>query len=454
MTGVTPIATTLLRSLLLLSLTLSLRGGKPVAHAPSAATVPGMAVDRLEQIDRVIGKGIAAGGFPGAAVVVGRGNSIPYERAFGRLTYRGPGTDSVSADSTIYDIASMTKVVGTTTALMILYDEGKVHLDDKVQKFIPEFVGRWKDRVTVRELLEHRGGLAPGRELWHKARSPKHAREMVVTTKLATRPGWLTMYSDMGADLLGWVVEAASGQRLDTFLHDRVFAPLGMRNTTFRPAAALKYRIAPTEMFPPRGHPIRGEVHDENAYVLGGVVGHAGLFSTASDLAIFAQMMLNRGEYHGVRLIADSTVRLFTTRVADERALGWEVGDGERGSGDYFDERAYGHTGFTGTSMWIDPTRDLFVILLTNRIHDSRARRPSLVIADVRADVADVAVLSLLDGDGPPPDMPATLRSDREEDWNSRRRTYTAALMKHRPPPGKGASAAAKIAAEEAGTRP
>lgn len=441
----------MLRSLLLLSLALTLRGGSLAVRAPATA---GMSPERIEQIDRVIARGIEAGGFPGAAVIVGRRGSLVFDRGFGRLTYRGKGIDSVSADSSIYDLASMTKAVATTTAIMVLYDEGKLKLDDKVQKYVPDFVGRWKDEVTVRQLLTHRGGLAPGRELWHKAKSPAQAREMVVTTRLGARPGRFFMYSDIGADLLGWVAEAASGQRLDRFLQRRIFGPLGMRNTMFRPADSLKYRIAPTEMYPPRGHPIRGEVHDENAYVLGGIVGHAGLFSTASDLAIFAQMMLNHGTYHGVRIVADSTVRLFTTVVKDERTLGWEVGAGERGAGDYLDEHAYGHSGFTGTSLWIDPDRDMFVILLTNRIHDSRARRPSLVIADVRADVTDVAALSVLDDSLAIGDMPETLRADREEDWNSKQRTYTVAWARHAPPPGKGASAAEKLAAEEAGKRP
>lgn len=405
----------MLRALILLSLTVSLRGGGLVAAPPAVA---GMSEERLNQIDGVLDKAMAAGGFPGAAVIVGHDGSLVYDRAFGQLDWKAATNEAVSTDSSIYDIASLTKVVGTTTAVMILYDEGKLRLDDKVQKYVPDFVGRWKDRVTVRELLAHRGGLAPGRELWHKARSPAHAREMVVTTRMATRPGWLTMYSDLGADLLGWVVESASGQPLDVFLRDRVFEPLGMHNTMFRPPDSLKYRIAPTEQYPPRGHPIRGEVHDENAYVLGGVAGHAGLFSTASDLAIFAQMMLNRGEYNGIRLIADSTVRLFTTEVADARALGWETARGESGAGHYFDAHAYGHTGFTGTSLWIDPDRKLFVIVLTNRIHDARARRPSLIIADVRQDVADLAALSVLDPDFALPVMPATLRTDVAVGWS------------------------------------
>jgi CubicO group peptidase (beta-lactamase class C family) len=420
------------RPLILLAAAASLHDDGLVVRPPEDV---GMSPARLGVIDRVVEKGIASGGFPGAAVIVGRRGAIVYDRAFGNLAWSGSGATPVSTDSSIYDLASLTKVVGTTTAIMILYDEGKIRLDDRVQKYVPDFVGWKKDQVTIRMLLAHRGGLAPGRVLWKKAKSPAQAREMVVTTKLATTPGRMTMYSDLGADLLGWVVEAASGERLDRFLHDRVFSPLGMHNTMFRPADSLKYRIAPTEMRPPRGHPIRGEVHDENAYVLGGVAGHAGLFSTAADLAVFAQMMLNRGEYRGVRIVADSTVRLFTSEVASARALGWEVGAGEHGAGDYFDGHAYGHTGFTGTSLWIDPDRDLFVVLLTNRVHEARVRRPSIVISDVRQDVADIVAMSVLDEQFAIPVMPASLRSDRAEDWNRPFRAHARTATRRAVPP-------------------
>ena len=171
-----------------------------------------------------------------------------------------------------------------------------------------------------------------------------------------------------------------------------------MNETLYRPADSLRYRIAPTEVTPPRGYPLQGEVHDENAYALGGIAGHAGLFSTAADLSIFAQMMLNGGEYNGVQIISKSTVDLFTSRSFGHRALGWDTADGDYGSGRYLGPTAYGHTGFTGTSMWIDPEREMFVILLTNRVHAARALRPAKVISDVRADLSDAAVLSVLDG--------------------------------------------------------
>jgi CubicO group peptidase (beta-lactamase class C family) len=216
------------------------------------------------------------------------------------------------------------------------------------------------------------------------------------------------------------VVEAVSGERLDVFLDEHVFQPLGMTDTFFRPADSLKTRVAPTELTPPRGYPLQGEVHDENAYALGGIAGHAGLFSTAADLSVFAQMMLNGGAYNGVHIVSDTTVELFTRRTAGHRALGWDMcDDGNDGScGRFLSERAYGHTGFTGTSLWIDPDRQMFVVLLTNRVHAARARRPAKVIADVRADLADAAAVAVTDDPDNALAMPARFRADRELGWN------------------------------------
>ena len=384
------------------------------AKAPDAV---GMSSSRLEAIDRVVQRGISAGGYPGASVVVGRKGVSVWEKGFGRLSW-SPASPDVDADRTIYDIASLSKVVGTTTAIMVLYDEKKVDLDAPVFRYLPAFSGGLKDEVTVRELLTHRSGLPAGRDLWRIAHSPQEARDMVLATQLEYVPDQSYIYSDLGADVLGMIVEAVSGERLDVFLERRVFGPLGMHDTFYRPADSLRYRIAPTEVAPPRGHPLQGEVHDENAYALGGIAGHAGLFSTAADLSIFAQMMLNGGTYDGVHIISDSTVSLFTRRTAGHRALGWDTADGDYGSGRYLTERAYGHTGFTGTSIWIDPDREMFVILLTNRVHAAKAQHPAKVIADVRADLSDAAVLAVVDGPAPTLSMPEAFRADREIGWN------------------------------------
>jgi CubicO group peptidase (beta-lactamase class C family) len=408
-----------IRPLLLgLAIVVAPSGGLPV-KAPRDV---GMSSERLQTIDRVIRRGIAAGGYPGAAVVVGRRGAAVWEKGFGHLGWTADSPE-VLADRSIYDLASLTKVVGTTTAAMILYDEGKLDLDERVTHFLPDFTGGQKDQVTVRQLLMHRGGLPAGRELWRHAHSPEEARRLIFDVPLEYRPGTGQVYSDLGADLLGMVVEAIAGEGLDIFLQRRVFGPLGMKDTGFRPADSLVYRIAPTEVSPPRGYPLRGEVHDENAYALGGVAGHAGLFGSASDLAVFAQMMLNGGTYEGVRIVSDSAVHLFTARAAGTRALGWEVADGQHGAGNFLGEHAYGHTGFTGTSMWLDPDRNMFVILLTNRVHAARARRPSKVIADVRADLADAAALAVTDENVAVAEMPASFRADLAVGWNRPLRT-------------------------------
>jgi serine-type D-Ala-D-Ala carboxypeptidase len=403
-------------------------GGLPM-KAPRAV---GMSSERLAKIDHVVERGISAGGYPGAAVVVGRRGAAVWEKGFGKLSWESSST-RVSANKTIYDLASLTKVVGTTTAIMVLYDEGKIHLDDPASVYVPEFSGGSKDRVTIRMLLEHRSGLPAGRDLWRSAHSPEEARAEVISTPLGCEPGRCYEYSDLGADMLGFIVEAASGERLDRFLDERVFQPLGMTDTFFRPADSLKARVAPTEVAPPRGYPLQGEVHDENAYALGGIAGHAGLFSTAADLAVFAQMMLNGGEYNGTRIVADSTVALFTKRAAGTRALGWDTCGGSGSCGQYLGEDAYGHTGFTGTSIWMDPDRDMFVVLLTNRVHEARARRPAKVIADVRADLADAAALAVTDYADGPMVMPAKFRADRAVDWNRperKARHHTASKKK------------------------
>lgn len=385
----------------------------------------GMSAVRLQKIDAVVARAIRAGGFPGGAVVVGRRGATVWEKGFGNLTW---GTRSpVVPSRTIYDLASLTKVVATTTAIMILYDQQRIALDDRVVTYLPGFGGGVKDEITIQDLLEHRSGLPAGRDLWRVARSPAEARRAAIETPLECAPRKCYIYSDLGADMLGFVVEAITQQRLDQFLQQHVFRPLGMTETFFRPHWTLRDRIAPTELTPPRGYPLRGEVHDENAFALGGVAGHAGLFSTASDLAVFAQMMLNGGQINGVRIVADSTVALFTarTKARGTRALGWDTCGNDGSCGKYLSQRAYGHTGYTGTSLWIDPDRDLFVILLTNRVHAARVRRPAKVIADIRADIADAAALSVRDfGDGLLP-MPSSFRADRRVGWNGPVRSRT-----------------------------
>jgi len=374
--------------------------------APESA---GMSASRLALIDEVMRRGIAAGGFPGGAVIVGRRGAIVWERGYGTLDWT-TGV-RVDAERTMYDVASLTKVVATTAATMALVDRGKLRIDEPVVRSLPAFGGRGKGEITIRDLLMHRSGLPAGRILSREG--PETARRTVLATPLVRPPGSDIEYSDLGADVVGFVVEGITREPLDRFVRRVVYEPLGMRSTMFRPGPALRARIAPTT-----GQVARGEVHDGSARALGGVAGHAGLFSTAADLAVFAQMMLDNGMAGGTRFFADSTVRNFTRPGAGWRALGWETCYGGGSCGRYLSSRAFGHTGFTGTSMWIDPERDLFVIVLTNWVHGRAGggTAPVAVLQDVRGDVADLAALAISDA-GEDRAMPWRLRSELQIGW-------------------------------------
>jgi len=371
----------------------------------------GMSSSRLAGIDEVVRRGISAGGFPGAAVVVGRHGAIAWERGYGTLDWRSGVI--VDAEQTMYDLASLTKVVATTAATMVLVDRGKLRLDDRVTRYLPEFTGGDKDAVTIRDLLMHRSGLPAGRDLPRRGAASGEARRVVLATHLVRAPGTVTEYSDLGLDVMGFVIEQITREPLDQFVERAVYRPLGMRSTMFRPAAALRARIAPTI-----DNVARGEVHDGNARALGGVAGHAGLFSTASDLAVFAQLMLDGGVAGSTRLFADSIARMFTQPGPDWRALGWQTCPGDGSCGQYLSSRAFGHTGFTGTSIWIDPERDLFVIVLTNRVYarTSGGVASEAIVQDVRSDVVDLAALSITDG-GEQLAAPWRLRSELQNGW-------------------------------------
>ena len=387
----------------------STRGHGRIPHVvPESA---GMSASRLAMIDSVMRRGISAGGFPGAAVIVGRRSGIVWERGYGTLDWT-TGTP-VDAERTMYDVASLTKVVATTAATMMLVDRGKLHVDDPVVRSLPTFKGSGKADVTLRDLLTHRSGLPAGRVLLRKRSTPASARKVVLTTPLVRAPDTRGEYSDLGLDVVGFVVERVAGQPLDRYLRRAVYDPLGMSSTMFRPGSSLRTRIAPTEA------PLaRGQVHDRNARALGGVAGHAGLFTTAGDLAVFAQMMLDNGIVAGKKFFADSTVQEFTRPGPGWRGLGWETCSGGGSCGRYLTPRAFGHTGFTGTSMWIDPERDLFVIVLTNWIHGraSGGTAPVAILQDVRGDVVDLAALSITNGVEELA-MPWRLRSELQIGW-------------------------------------
>lgn len=348
--------------------------------------VAGLSPEDLAHVDEIVECAIADSAFPGAQVAIIRGGMLVYARSFGAQTY-GAGARPVDA-STMYDCASLTKVVATTTAVMRLYDMKKFNLDDPVGEYLPEFARGEKAAITIRHLLIHRSGLPPFRQLWKICPDSTAAMDTVAATALVATPGDTTIYSDLGMMALGRLVEKLSGMPLDAFVRREFFEPLRMHNTMFRPDTSLRERTAPTEIDTAwRKRLVQGTVHDENAAFLGGVAGHAGLFSTASDLAVFMQMLLNRGVYGGKRYISEGTIYEFLARRAQgqERWLGWDVWSfKESSAGALFSSSSFGHTGFTGTSLWADPDRNLAVVFLTNRVYPTRANqrllriRPSL----------------------------------------------------------------------------
>jgi serine-type D-Ala-D-Ala carboxypeptidase len=379
---------------------------------PDTAT-PAASADGLATIDRVVARGLSAGGYPGAAVVVGRHDRTLLVHGYGRLGW-GPEAPAVDPTTTLYDLASLTKVLATGIAAMVLYDHGRLDLDARVERYLPRWRGGGREQVTIRDLLVHRSGLPAGRELWRVAHSPTAARRAVLATPLELPPDTRYVYSDLGADVLGFVVEAIVHEPLDVYLAHHVYGPLGLRHIRFRPRHGDLPRVAWTDA-------PHGRVSDRNARVLGGVAGHAGLFASASDVAALAQMMLRGGVYHGVRLVSDTTITRFTARTAGTRALGWDTCAGGASCGQYMDTCSYGHTGYTGTSVWIDPDHDLFVVVLTNWADGTAAHPagPSAILADVRADIADLAEAVIASGpSGPiPPPALVALRSDGERGW-------------------------------------
>jgi serine-type D-Ala-D-Ala carboxypeptidase len=334
-------------------------------HA-SLADATGGQDARFHAVFDAVNKWIAEGAFPGAVLAVGQHGSLLALKAFGCTEY-SPDAPAMRVDE-IFDLASVSKVIGTTSAAAILYQRKKLKLDEPVVHYVPEFAGPPDhDRVTIRELLTHSSGIpTPGR-MYEKATDKSGILKQIYSVPLASPPGTRFVYRDPNFILLGDIIERVSGRPLGEFLAALVFAPLGMTGTGYNPPPALAGRIAPTEMDNIlRHHIVRGEVHDENCYTMGGVCGHAGLFSTAGDLAIYAQMLLNGGTWHRRRIFRKSTVRLFIHRQdlppGSSRALGWDAPE----------TRVIYHTGFTGTSVYIDFARDAFIILLTNRVYPTR----------------------------------------------------------------------------------
>lgn len=350
-------------------------------------------VHPVARIDAVVSGGIERGVYPGAVVAIGTADTVLILRGFGGLTWRDD-SPRPSPDSTWYDLASLTKVVATTPAVMRLVDRGTIRLDDPVQQYVRDFVGDGKERVTVRHLLSHASGLRAFLPLNERAEDAAQARHLVVTEALRRPPGTLAEYSDLNAMLLAWVVEGATGLAFEDFVRDSVHLPLGMQETRFRVPRGLRNRAAPINRW--RGTPIAGVVHDQNAERLGGVAGHAGLYTTGRDIARYAQTILAGGRApNGYSLSRAETVLEFLTRGSGNRALGWEANDTTSSghTGDSLSSRAVGHGGYTGSSIWVDPERNIFVVMLTNRVYAPRTGRSISALRAIRGELADAAVV-------------------------------------------------------------
>ena len=370
-----------------------------VQAAVLAVTTPAavqMSAERLARIDAVVAESIAKKECPGAVLVVGRHGKVVFRKAYGHRAVV-PSVEPMTLD-TVFDLASLTKVVATTTSVMTLVEDGKVRLQDRVAKHIPEFAsgGGARDQVTVEELLTHRAGLAADDPMALYVGSAKEIFERKYRQPLASAPGARFVYSDVGFEVLGELVRRVSSLPLEEFARQRVFVPLGMKDTEFRPDGHGRVplsRIAPTERI--NGEIRRGAVHDPRAYALGGVAGHAGLFSTADDLATFCAAMLAGGG--GV--LSPATVAAMTRPrfFGDEnlRGLGWDVATSFSSvRGDLFPLGSYGHSGWTGTSLWLDPVTDTFVILLTNRNHPDESGN----VIPLRGKIATLVAAAITDG--------------------------------------------------------
>ena len=375
--------------------------------APEAA---GFDAKRLQHAADLLETATGDGVTPGGVLLVARRGAVVLERAAGRQTY-DEGSPAVTP-ATIYDLASLTKIIATTTLMMRRVEAGVLDLDATAASYLPELEGSPAGSATLRDLLAHSSGLPCCTELFRDVgadldRDEARARylEHIAGTELEVGRRERAIYSDLGVLLLGEILERSSGRGLDDLVQAEVLDPLGLADTGYLPDESLRGRIAPTEFDSWRGRLPHGEVHDENTLALGGIAPHAGLFGTARDVAAFGQAMLNGGAYGGQRLAGATTIDLFTSRAdlvpGSSRALGWDTPSHPSSAGRYFSAHSFGHTGFTGTSLWIDPELDLIVVLLTNRVHPTR---DNIAIRRLRPEIHDAAVLAIDDREVEPRD--------------------------------------------------
>ncbi len=373
----------------------SRRGAMTGALAVTLLATPG-AAQSFERVDEAVRDGISRGLYPGAVVLIGRRDSLLYSRGYGHYTWN-PASRVPDADSTLWDVASITKVVATGSTALRLADAGKLDLDAPVRRYLPRFSGGLKNQVTIRMLLNHTSGLKSYVPIYQKSgKNRQKFINLLYAQPLLRVPGDSAEYSDLNALLMGLVIEKVTGLPLDRAAAREVFHPLGMTQTMYKPPARLRSRIAPSGIW--RGQPVPGDVNDQNAAAFGGVAGHAGVFSTAADLARFAQVWLRHGLGPEGRWAKPETIATFLRLgpKSGTRALAWDTPDvyAEEPSifGTLISTSAYGHTGFTGTELWIDPTHDLFLVFLTNRAFDPKIRDSLKEMKVVRTAVSDAAI--------------------------------------------------------------
>lgn len=362
----------------------------------------------FSKIDSIVYSGIANKYYPCAQLIIGNQYDVLYEKSYGKFTYDENST--ILQDRHLFDLASVTKVIATTSAIMFLYEQNKINLDDKVIKYLPEFDNNGKSDITIRNLLLHNSGLKAWIPFYKYYSTKEEVLNSIYNITLEYTPETKFVYSDLNAILLGLIVEKISGKTLDVFCNDNIFYKLGMEHTRFNPDDNLKYYCVPTEFDTYwRNKQLQGEVHDEAAYILGGISGNAGLFSNIWDLHIFIRMMLNKGKYFNPytrglkkeRLFLENTIDLFTKKAggftySNTRALGWDTKPEPTKyripCGESMSDNCFGHTGYTGTSVWCDTDRKIYVIFLTNRIYPTRGNEG---IKEIRPDLHN-EIISLI----------------------------------------------------------
>ena len=370
--------------------------GALVLMATLAWAAPDHDEMRLEGIAPLVESAVKANKIPGAVVVIGHEGQVVYRKAFGERALV-PERLPMNVD-TIFDMASLTKVIATTTAVMQLVEQGKIVLSAPASDYWPEFKENGKELVTIRELMTHYSGLPPDLPLKPAWTGYDTALQMIVASPLDAPAGTRFIYSDINFETLGEIVRRVSGETLDVYCAEHIFGPLGMKETRFKPAASLRNRIAPTQYEHGASGPVLwGVVHDPTSRYMGGVAGHAGLFSTADDVSIFTQMLLNGGTYNGVRILSPLSVEKMTEpqtppKKTIVRGLGWDIGSPFASNrGELLDVGSFGHTGYTGTSLWVDPITKTYIIVLTNRVHPNNKGE----VGAVRSGIANIVAAAL-----------------------------------------------------------